>query len=506
MMPETGSSTITILHTNDIHGRHRPFRVIPGSATSQSGDPGQELHTFEREGEAGGFATLATAVDRIRAERGGDKVLLMDGGDTFSDDLLGNLTEGEANIRLMNQLGYQFMALGNHDFDYGIERTRQLDAIANFPMRAANVIDESTGQPVLGDPTLQLQAGGLRVGMIALGYHNTHQTSSPKNVEGLRFSSGIRAVQRYLPALRQQVDIVVVLSHQGTAMDRVLAREVEGIDVIVGGHSHDEISEEKIGETWIVQAVSDAAVLGDTIITVKNGQVIQVENDLHTLYTDVYSPDTEVAALVTQLRAPHKERLEAVIAQIEEPVGRNYKSESPFERLTGQIMMDYTGADLAFLPGIGYGVTLLPGPMTREMLYTLLPHPAKVVTVELTGAQILDVLEQSATNQSPEDKVEVVGGVIQTAGIRFTMDLNRPVGERISDVWIGGQPIASERTYRLVTNSGFKWGIHRYTTIQQGKNLEELDVQVVDLVENAFSEMGKIRAPKMGEVQLVKEN
>jgi 2',3'-cyclic-nucleotide 2'-phosphodiesterase (5'-nucleotidase family) len=169
-------------------------------------------------------------------------------------------------------------------------------------------------------------------------------------------------------------------------------------------------------------------------------------------------------------------------------------------------MMDYTGADVAFLPGIGYGVTLLPGPLTREMLYTLLPHPAKVVTVDLTGAQILDVLEQSATNQSPEDKSEVVGGIIQTAGIRFSMDLNRPVGDRISEVIVGGQPIAGDRTYHVVTNSGFKWGIHRYSTIQKGQNLKELDVQVVDLVENVFSEMGAISAPKMGEVQLVKAN
>jgi 5'-nucleotidase / UDP-sugar diphosphatase len=503
-MPETGSGTITILHTNDIHGRHRPFRVTPGSATSQSGDPGQEEHTFEREGEVGGFASLETAINRIRTERGAEQVLLVDGGDTFADDLLGNLTEGEAVIRLMNRLGYQFMSLGNHDFDYGVERTRQLDEIAQFPIRGANVIDEATGEPVLGDPSIQFQAGGVRVGMIALGYHNTHQTSSPKNVKGLRFTSGIDAVRHYLPELRRQVDIVVLLSHQGTAMDRILAREVEGVDVIIGAHSHDEISEEKIAGTWIVQAVSDAAVLGDTIITVKDGQVVRVENNLHTLYTDVYPPDAEVAALVEQLRAPHKERLEAVIAQVEEPVGRNYKSESPFERLTGLIMMEHTGADVAFLPGIGYGVTLLPGPLTREMLYTLLPHPAKVVTVDLTGAQILEVLEQSATNQAPDDKAEVVGGIIQTAGIRFTMDLNRPVGERISEVLVGDQPITSDRTYRVVTNSGFKWGIHRYTTIQQGENLLEMDLQVVDLVENALSAMGRVKAREMGGVRVIR--
>jgi 5'-nucleotidase / UDP-sugar diphosphatase len=502
-MPEKKDGLLTILHTNDIHGRHRPFQVTTGSATSQSGDPGQELHTFDRAGEVGGFAALATAIRRIRQERGEDRVLLVDGGDTFSDDLLGNLTEGDANIRFMNRLGYQFMALGNHDFDYGVERTRQLQEIANFPLRGANVIDEATGEPFLGDPTIVLHAGDLKVGMIALGYHNTHQTSSPKNVKGLQFKDGIEAVKRYLPELRQRSDVIVILSHQGTAMDRVLARTVKGIDVIIGGHSHDEINAEKMNDTWIVQAVSDAAILGETQIVIENG-IARVENHLHTLWTDTFPPDPEVAALVEQVREPHRDRLEAVICQVEEPIARNYKSESPFERLTGEIMMDYTGAELAFLPGIGYGVTLLPGPLTREMLYTLLPHPAKVVTVDLTGEQILEVLEQSAANQLPDDPSDIVGGIIQTAGLQFVIDLNRPVGERVFNVQIGDQPLDGDRIYRVVTNSGFKWGIHRYTTIQEGQNLTEMDVKVVDLVENVLSERGKVSAPQMGAVQLIR--
>jgi 5'-nucleotidase / UDP-sugar diphosphatase len=340
--------------------------------------------------------------------------------------------------------------------------------------------------------------------MIALGYHNTHQTSSPKNVRGLQFKDGIEAVQRYLPELRERSDVIVILSHQGTAMDRVLARLVKGIDVIIGAHSHDEINAEKMNDTWIVQAVSDAAILGDTKIVIENGIVVRVENHLHTLWTDIYPPDPEVAALVGQVREPYKDLLEAVICQIEEPIGRNYKSESPFERLTGEIMMENTGAELAFLPGIGYGVTLLPGPLTREMLYTLLPHPAKVVTVDLTGEQIREVLEQSAANQAPDDPSDIVGGIIQTAGMQFITDLNRPVGERISNVKIGVQPLDGDRIYRVVTNSGFKWGIHRYTMIQAGQNLTETDVKVVDLVENVLSERGKVRAPKMGTVQLIR--
>ncbi|MFP5406578.1 MAG: metallophosphoesterase, partial [Gammaproteobacteria bacterium] len=118
--------SVTLLYTNDFHGRYVPFAVEPGNATAQTGDPGRSPQSFEHAGRVGGFAALATAIERIRQARGPANVVLLHGGDTFSDDLLGNLTQGEAVIRLMNEVGYEFSALGNHDFDYGAQRTREL--------------------------------------------------------------------------------------------------------------------------------------------------------------------------------------------------------------------------------------------------------------------------------------------------------------------------------------------------------------------------------------------
>jgi 5'-nucleotidase / UDP-sugar diphosphatase len=234
-MSGQSTRTVTILHTNDFHGRHQAVRVIKGNATAQTGDPGRDWDEFEREGLAGGFPALATAVNRFREQRGAENVVLVDAGDAFGDDLLGNLTEGEAVVRLMNTTGYQMMALGNHDFDYGKERTRALQEIAAFPMRGANVILRESGKPFLGDPTLIVEAGGARIGFLLLGYHNTAQTGNPKNLAGLAFESGVDAARRHVPGLSQRADVVVVVSHQGTAMDRVLAQEVAGIDVIIGG-------------------------------------------------------------------------------------------------------------------------------------------------------------------------------------------------------------------------------------------------------------------------------
>ena len=501
-MGETAKTSLTILHTNDMHGRYRPISISKGSATSQTGDPGRTWDEFDREGTAGGFPALATAVRRIRRERGEENVLLVDGGDTFSDDLLGNLTRGEAVIRLMNSLGYQLMALGNHDYDYGSERTRELDQIAIFPMRAANVVEVKTGRPFLGDPTIVFEVAGLRVGFLTLTYHNTGHTGSSENYEGLEFKDGVEAVRRYLPDLRRRSDLVVVLSHLGSAMDRVLAREVPEMDIIIGAHSHDRISNERIGDITLVQAVSDNSVLGEIVISLDGTQITNVESRLHTLWLEEFPEDEEIVRQIDALRAPYQATLEEVIATAGEPIGRNYRSESPFDKLVGEIICAETGAEVAFMPGVGYGVTLQAGPITREALYTLIPHPAKLVTMRLTGEQVLEILEQCATNQAPGDPRLIVGGLVQTAGLRWSVDFSQPSGSRVSAVYVRGEAIRKDKSYTIGTNAGMARGLHRYTAFTQGQDVVIHDLQINKLVEKAFAKMITVRPPRLGDITL----
>lgn len=499
--PSGGSGdvqTLVILHTNDFHGRHQPVDVLPGDATSQTGGPDESPQVFARAGCVGGCAWLADAVKRARRQHGASNVLLVHAGDTFSDDLLGNLTRGEAMIRLMNALGYQFAALGNHDFDYGRDRTEELASLARFPMRAANVIEERTDRPFLGNPTLIAPVGGLRVGLLALGYHNTPLTTREENLTGLRFVDGVAAVQARLPGLRRQCDVVVVVSHLGTEMDEVLAREVDGIDVIIGGHSHDVLRARRGGRTWIAQALSNAAMLGETRVTVVDGRVTNVTSDVHILWHDLYQPDPEVQQLVDELRAPHKARLEEVIGHAAARITRQYKSPSPFDRLVGEILRSETGASIALLPGVGYGVSLGPGDMTREQLYTLLPHPVRIVTLELRGAQIAATLEQSATNLRPVNPREIVGGLIQTSGLTWQLDLSQPLGRRVSEICVGGRPLDRRQWYDVVTHTGMLAGIHNYEEITRGRNVKRLDRQVVDAVEASFQTAGPVRLTDQG--------
>src|SRR4029077_11643600 len=126
---------------------------------------------------------------------------------------------------------------------------------------------------------------------------------------------------------------------------------------------------------------------------------------------------------------------------------------------------------VAFLPGLGFGVTIQPGPITREMLVGLFPHPTSVIHERLSGRQILAVLEQSATNLRPVDDLDRVGGLIQTSGLRWTIDLTKPVGGRVRDVYVGKRPIDESVDYSVMTNGGLLQGTHRQTTFAEGRDI-----------------------------------
>jgi 2',3'-cyclic-nucleotide 2'-phosphodiesterase (5'-nucleotidase family) len=499
------SNEFTLVHTNDFHGRYYPIEVTPDNVTAHTGGSGEGGAGLTRTGRAGGFACQATLLRQLREARGDENVFAVHAGDTFSDDLLGNLTKGEAVIRLMNVLGYDFLALGNHDFDYGWDRTRELAALADFPMLAANVTLRETGEPVFGQPWRVVTLGGVKVGFLALGYHNTGHTTNPENITSLSFSNGIDATRRYLPELREQSDVVVVVSHQGMAVDRKLAREVKGIDIILSGHSHNWTEPpEKIRDTWLVEAFSNGVLVDELRVRMNDKRVADVEQTLHVLWNDQCQPAPDVSAMIDKLREPHRQQLEAVVGTAGEDIGRQYKTASPFDQLVGEILRQETGADVALLPGVGYGVTLRAGPITRETLYTLLPHPSKLVTIELSGAQIRKILEQSATNQKPADPLAMVGGLIQTSGMGWTVDYQRPSESRITDVTVNGKPLAPDALYRVATHSGMLAGIHRYTTFAQGRNLRRSDRLLTHIVEEHLQRRGSVFAPAAVDDILIK--
>ncbi|WP_051931159.1 bifunctional metallophosphatase/5'-nucleotidase [Gillisia sp. Hel_I_29] len=497
--------SITILHTNDMHGSYMPFETNLGNATAQTGDSIDNYMKFERKAKIGGFEYLASAIKSVRKNKGVDSVILLDGGDTFSDDQLGNLTKGEAMIKLMNEVNYDLMALGNHDFDYGLDRTKELQQLANFPMRAANITVNETGKSIFGEPYIILNKGDVKIAILALSYRNTPLTGNSKNIEGLEFGIGVDAVNKYLPILKEKADIIVLLSHEGMAVDKVIAEEIEGVDLIVGAHSHDVISPPiKINNTYIVQALSDVAILGETEIQIRDKKIVNLNSNYHYLWHDKMSPDMEIQKMVKDLRAPYLSSLEEKITKTNTIIGRQYKSESPFDKFVTSLMMDELNVEAAFLPGVGYGISL-EGDITSEDIFKLLPHPAKIVTLEITGEQIRKTLEQTAINIKPTDKMNTVGGLIQSSGIQYNLNFNNPVGQRISDIKIKDENLDLEKRYKIATHTGMLRGIHNYEEFGKGVDIQKTDIILTEFVLQHLRDLNELAFPKrMGEVILNK--
>ena len=186
------------------------------------------------------------------------------------------------------------------------------------------------------------------------------------------------------------------------------------------------------------------------------------------------------------------------------PLARQYKSESPVDVLAAEILRRAGNADVAFLPGLGFGVTIQPGSITREMLGGLFPHPTAVIHEQLSGRQILAILEQSATNLRPPNDLDRVGGLIQTSGLRWTVDLTKPLGHRVSNVRIGERPLEETMQYRVMTNGGLLQGTHRQTTFAQGSEIVRDARSFAVMLEAGLRTLGTVRAPALGAVTLVK--
>src|SRR5687767_12551409 len=208
---------IQLLHTNDIHGKLESTRVTTGSSG------------FEQ----GGMASLAGWVAQVRS-RAPDRTLLLDAGDTWQGTFTSNANKGESIVKAMNVMRYDAQALGNHDFDWGQEVLQQRAKEASFPFLAANLLDSTTGRvPAYAKPWIVKDLGLAKIGIIGLANPRSPSIVKASSIAGLTFLPAVDAVRRYLPEVRAQSDIVVVLTHIGVDEDSELAQAVPDIDVIV---------------------------------------------------------------------------------------------------------------------------------------------------------------------------------------------------------------------------------------------------------------------------------
>ena len=461
-----GATTVTILHTNDMHGR------------------------FVASNTAIGIDTIAAIYAAT------PNAVLVDAGDTFHGMPFVNFGEGYNALTLMNMAGYRIMTPGNHDFNFGVNRLQELAAMADFTVLAANI---HRGNTLVFDPYYIIEVDGVTIGFFGLAYPYTPVVTHPDHVAGLTFGDPVEAASQTAAALREQVDVIVAVAHlgvDGSAYSLQVAQAVPEIDIIIDGHSHTHLENgQLVNGVLIAQAGAHAQFLGRIDIVVEDGEVTSINASTITqeYALENYEPLAEITAAIETMNAELDELLGAVVGYT--PV--TFYGDSPEHRATlrsqevpiGNLISDSmrwaTGAELALLNSGGIRYHIHAGEITKNDIIEVLPFFNYAVVVEITAAQLWEALENGVSNMPGN------GRFPQVSGFSFTFDEYAEEGSRVLSVTVDGEelsPTDTNTTFSLAINDFKAVGGDGYTVFTDLPRLGEFGTQdqiLIDYMEFA---------------------
>ncbi|GAC41821.1 bifunctional metallophosphatase/5'-nucleotidase [Paenibacillus popilliae] len=445
---------ITIAHTNDVHGHI------------------QENQT----GKQFGYAKIATLVKEWKEEN--DNSLFVDVGDTFQGTIYANQSKGEAIVPILNLLGYTVIAAGNHEFDFGHKQLLKLRDQLAYPIISANVF-QADGTNLLV-PTFKTEVGGETFAFIGFVAEETPIVTHPNNVQGLTFKDPVDIAKQLVPEMKKEVDHVIIVSHIGVDKDREIAKNVSGIDLIIGGHSHTPIHTPLVvNGTYIVQDWEYGKSLGRVDLFYYNKELVGFSGGL-VEYDASVKADPEIEKLVQQIVAETEEGMKGVVGKTEVDLDGDRTHIRAKETNLGNFVVDTLLAKAKTLKGNEADVALIiagsirtgkqVGDITKMDLYSMLPYPNTLTIVEATGADLLAALELSVRRVGNTD--DLSGAFLQVSGMSFVYDSKKPAGERVTEVKVGGQPLDLEKTYKVATTDFLTSGGEGYSMLMKEQVLD----------------------------------
>jgi len=454
----TESKKIRIISTNDIHSYLRPIyyryqdEPKPWGTQSIEGDYAQKS---EYEGKTGGMAHASTVINRFRSEKPG-KSILVDSGDTWHGSGLAVFDKGVSMVKIMNKIGYDAMAPGNWEYFYSKDRFLDLVEQANFPVVAYNLVDKDWGDPVLEQYTIK-EIGGLRVAIIGMTYPWTALTSSIIGAaKWWKFGIQESEARELIDRIREEenTDLIVVISHGGYGYDQNFAKRVDGIDVLVSGHTHNAVFEPVIwNDTIIYEAGAHAEFVASLDVEVKDKKVASYNYQLVKVNSRYVPADPEIEKLVDEAYRPHQEMLNEVVGQAEGVFFRRDYWQSTLGNLITDAMRSRQGTDITFFPAWRYGATLMPGPITVEDIYNIIPTGGQVFTYNMTGKAVKTLLENIMDAVVGNDPYSRVGGdMVRFSGLNIVYDTDNTRGDRIVSMTMAdGQPFLADKVYSIAS-------------------------------------------------------
>lgn len=496
--PTDADFTLTIMHVNDTHARVEQFPY------------------------------LKTAVDEVRTENSDS--LLLHAGDVFSGTLYFTVHKGQADLDFMNQLGFDAMTFGNHEFDKDSQTLKEFIENAQFAFVSANIdfsgdallgplsLDEISDNPEGGKiyPAIIKEINGENVGIFGLTTEDTPSISSPS--EEIKFLDAVEKSKEMVTLLEGQgINKIIAVSHLGHDVDVALAEAVDGIDVIVGGHSHTVLSEgyivKKEEPTVIVQTgeylnnlgVLDVGFDENGVVTDYKAKLLPLEN---------YEIDEAFAEKVEEYKEPINELMQTVIGETTVDLDGERENVRTKETNLGNLIADgmvwmmqqqknndkVKSVSIALQNGGGIRASISKGPITLGDVMTVLPFNNELVAIELTGDQLLRALERSVSAFPAQN-----GGFLHVSGIKFTFDPEKDPYSRVVSVEVLNsdgeyEPLDKDKSYMVATNSFTAKGGDGYDSLKEAyENGKMINIDVPDY--EVFSQYIEAHSPVSPKVE-----
>lgn len=442
---------VTIIHWNDLHSANLPYKP-----------------TYRNpEGfKVGGYANLAGYLDSLRNVH--PEAVALHAGDDFQGSPVSSITKGRSQILIMNAVGLDAFTIGNHEFDYGVEKLKENIELANFPIVSSNIILKKT-QELFVKPYVILESGDSKIGVIGLALEDLKGSSLPKNVAEIEILDTYDQVQKYTDSIEDKVDLTVVLSHQGFHEDSTLATRLDKVDVIIGGHSHTWLSRPvRVNNILVCQVGARGERLGvlNAKIDTRKNEIINHNYEFIRTIVGKVTPNKEVKHIVDSLDAKIAERMNKKIGTLKNDWIRDSRDESNIGNWFTDAIREHFEADIAFQNSGGIRKNLSAGPITVRDIWEICPFDNTVEIVQVDGKTLKEIMQWRAEN--PRD-------LLQVSGLKWVYNSDE---KKMKELTVNGQKVDNDREYTIATNNYITGHAERFF----GRPVSELDIKHTGII------------------------
>lgn len=476
---------ITVMNTADVHG-HIVYDDSVG-----------EYYSLDDVSVIMGLPLVKHFVNQVKKEN--PNMILLDSGDMFHGTNEANIEKGKGVVEVVNLMGYTAMTIGNHDFNFGLDRLKEIKSQLNYPILSANVYQNGE---LICDEYKIIEIGNKKIGLFGLTTQIAVDYINSRDKSGLWIEDPEPAAARVVEKLKDQVDLIILISHLGDTIDKQVIDKVSGIDLVLCGHYHKLYnSVVKYRSTYMVEAGGYTTHVGVADLYLKAGKVAAVSWKIYSTKNKAYidqNIDQIAQEYYRQAYESGKEVIGRANAKLNGIRAQCRSQETNLANLLTDAMKKAGHADLTLMNGGGIRESIPQGDISVYQVSKTLPFTNSLVTVEVKGDKIYSAIERGLRKYPGEGN----GPFLQVSGISYVFDGSKPAGRRLVKVIKDGQPLDKDKYYRVATNDYLYNGGDDYVEFQNTK-LISFGALLKDVLTNYIKEQKEVAPQEEGRIQVI---